>query len=80
MRLIRKIKNFPNDILKEGSILTIGAFDGLHIGHQVLLNEIKNISNKNKLPTIVMSFEPTPAEFFLQSKSPSRTDEISRKI
>ena len=72
MRLIRNIKNFPHDILRDGSILTIGAFDGIHIGHQVLLNEIRKISNKNKLPTIVMSFEPTPAEFFLRSKSPSR--------
>tara|TARA_B100001063_G_scaffold223223_1_gene230275 strand:- start:1955 stop:2896 length:942 start_codon:yes stop_codon:yes gene_type:complete len=72
LRLIRNIKNFPHDILRDGSILTIGAFDGIHIGHQVLLNEIRKISNKNKLPTIVMSFEPTPAEFFLRSKSPSR--------
>ena len=72
MRLIRNIKNFPHDILRDGSILTIGAFDGIHIGHQVLLNEIRKISNKNKLPTVVMSFEPTPAEFFLRSKSPSR--------
>ena len=72
MRLIRNIKNFPHDILRDGSILTIGAFDGLHIGHQVLLNAIKKISNKDKLPSIVMSFEPTPAEFLLQSKSPSR--------
>ena len=72
MRLIRNIKNFPHDILRDGSILTIGAFDGLHIGHQVLLSAIKKISNKDKLPSIVMSFEPTPAEFLLQSKSPSR--------
>ena len=37
MRVFRRIKA-ANEILNEGSVVTIGVFDGLHLGHQVLIN------------------------------------------
>mgnify|MGYP001173236055 CR=1 FL=1 len=58
MRLVRNSKEFPISLVKEGSIVTIGAFDGLHLGHQELLNAVLDLAANHNLPIIVMSFEP----------------------
>ncbi len=44
--------------------LTIGNFDGIHIGHKALINKIKEISKDKKVLSCLMSFEPHPAIFF----------------
>jgi riboflavin kinase/FMN adenylyltransferase len=72
MQLIRSINNFPYGLVKNGCILTIGAFDGLHLGHQCLLENVIKKSLESGLPSVVMSFEPTPGEFFSQDKPPAR--------
>ena len=72
MQLIRSINNFPYELLENGCVLTIGAFDGLHLGHQCLLEHVIKQSKKSNLPSVVMSFEPTPGEFFSRDKPPAR--------
>ena len=42
------------------SIITIGSFDGLHLGHQYLIWEVKKLAEKSKLPFYLISFEPHP--------------------
>lgn len=49
-----------------GMIATIGAFDGVHLGHQFLLAQLRKLKAKYKLPTVVILFEPQPKEFFAQ--------------
>lgn len=41
-------------------VITIGSFDGLHLGHQYLIREVQKIANENKLPFYLISFEPHP--------------------
>lgn len=72
MQLIRSINNFPYKRLEKGCVLTIGAFDGLHLGHQCLLDNVIKKSEESNLPSVVMSFEPTPGEFFSRDKPPAR--------
>ena len=72
MQLIRSINNFPYKRLENGCVLTIGAFDGLHLGHQCLLDNVIKKSEESNLPSVVMSFEPTPGEFFSRDKPPAR--------
>ena len=42
------------------SILTLGSFDGLHLGHRYLIREIQKIGESKKLPFYLISFEPHP--------------------
>jgi len=72
MQLIRSINNFPHELVENGCVLTIGAFDGLHLGHQCLLENVIKQSEKSNFPSVVMSFEPTPGEFFSRDKPPAR--------
>ncbi len=44
--------------------LTIGNFDGVHLGHQALLAEVRNAADRLNLAATVMTFEPHPREFF----------------
>ena len=46
------------------SVLAIGNFDGLHIGHREVIETAKKISSKNKKKVGVMTFEPHPKSFF----------------
>ena len=45
-------------------VLAIGNFDGIHLGHQKVINDAKNKAIKNKLPFGIMTFEPVPVMFF----------------
>jgi riboflavin kinase / FMN adenylyltransferase len=58
-----------NDLnILDPTILTIGNFDGVHFGHQFLLKKLLNLSQKLKLDSTVLTFNPNPKEFFLQKK------------
>ncbi|MEJ2129114.1 MAG: bifunctional riboflavin kinase/FAD synthetase [Woeseiaceae bacterium] len=72
MRLVRHIDDLPFDELARGSVVTIGAYDGLHLGHEQLLARVKAAAKDKGLPSVVMSFEPTPKEHFSTSKPPAR--------
>ena len=52
--------------------MTIGNYDGVHLGHQALLEKVIEQSRKRSLPACVMSFEPMPREFFGADNSPGR--------
>ena len=52
-------------------VIAIGNFDGLHIGHQKVINEAKQKARNYKLPFGVMTFEPVPVMFFSKKKKGS---------
>ena len=68
MKIIRRPKN--NDpLFKNGSVITIGIFDGVHLGHQSLIKKLKQKSVQMGLPSIVFSFEPTPNDYFSKKQN-----------
>ena len=72
MRLVRHINDLPYQQLAAGSVVTIGAFDGVHLGHRQLLRRVVETARERGLPAVAMSFEPTPKEFFLRDSPPAR--------
>lgn len=61
-------------------VLTIGNFDGVHLGHQAILHRVKELADKYKVPSCIMIFEPQPREFFLAEKSPGRISRLRDKL
>ena len=59
---IRGIHNLP--ISDGGSVVTIGSFDGIHLGHQAILEQLREESKRLGLPSVAVIFEPQPREFF----------------
>lgn len=61
-KLIRSLKQVAP--AEQGGILTIGNFDGVHLGHQQLLAKTVALAKARGVPSIVVTFEPHPHEFF----------------
>jgi riboflavin kinase/FMN adenylyltransferase len=64
--------SLPFARLSGGSAVTIGVFDGVHVGHMKLLDELLERAGKLGVPSVVMSFEPTPGEYFSEDDPPAR--------
>ena len=62
------------------SAVSIGSFDGVHLGHQSVLDVLKERSKINNLISIVMTFEPQPREFFARESAPARLMRLREKI
>jgi riboflavin kinase / FMN adenylyltransferase len=60
--------------------LTIGNFDGVHLGHQAMLIRLKDAAKRLGLPACVMTFEPHPREFFAPDQAPTRLTSLREKL
>ncbi len=61
MELVRGLHNLrPRH---RGCVLTVGNFDGLHLGHQAMLQQLRARASELGVPTCVLSFEPSPREY-----------------
>jgi len=60
-------------------VIAVGNFDGLHLGHQKVINEAKQKAKKYKLPFGVMTFEPVPVMFFSKKKNDHRINSLQQK-
>lgn len=60
--------------------LTIGNFDGVHLGHQAMLAELKRAAARLGVPACVLTFEPHPREFFAPDKAPTRLTSLREKL
>lgn len=70
MELIRGLHNLrPRH---HGSVVTIGNFDGVHLGHQAILGALGEAGARLGLPDTVLIFEPQPQEFFQGEAAPAR--------
>ena len=60
-------------------VIAIGNFDGLHLGHQKVINEAKKKAKKKKLPFGLMTFEPVPVMFFNKKIKNHRINSLNQK-
>ncbi|MBU2881181.1 bifunctional riboflavin kinase/FAD synthetase [Psychrosphaera sp. B3R10] len=70
MELVRGLINLSEH--HKNCVLTIGNFDGVHIGHQYVIDKLKKVAKQHNVPSAVMIFEPQPQEVFLQDKAAAR--------
>ena len=78
MELIRGIHNIrPHHF---GCVLTIGNFDGVHLGHAQVLKGLLADAKAHNLPSTVLLFEPQPQEFFAKNNAPARLTRLRDKL
>ena len=68
MRIIESTGRLKN--IQKGCVLTIGNFDGVHLGHREILTNAKNLAEKKQTEFIVMTFEPHPVAVLYPQKAP----------
>ena len=59
--------------------LTIGNFDCVHLGHQGMLTQVRELAKAQNLGSAVMIFEPQPREFFASATAPARLTNLAEK-
>ena len=75
-----KIYKNPNlNTRHRNGVIAIGNFDGIHLGHQKVINEAKKKAKKNKLPFGLMTFEPVPVMFFNKKIKNHRINSLEQK-
>ncbi|MBT4519194.1 MAG: bifunctional riboflavin kinase/FAD synthetase [Halieaceae bacterium] len=78
MELIRGLHNLrPRH---RGCVATIGAFDGVHQGHQAVIGHLLEKSAELALPSVVIVFEPLPGEYFSPKMAPARLMSFREKF
>ncbi|WNO59986.1 bifunctional riboflavin kinase/FAD synthetase [Rheinheimera sp. MMS21-TC3] len=77
MELIRGLHNIKAE--HHGCVLTIGNFDGVHLGHQAVLTKLISVARQQQLPACVMLFEPQPLELFAAETAPARLSRFREK-
>lgn len=60
--------------------LTIGNFDGLHLGHRTMLTRLVEVAKARSMASVVMTFEPQPQEFFAPDQAPARLTSLREKL
>lgn len=60
--------------------MTIGNYDGIHLGHQSLINQVIELSKDKGMQSALMTFEPHPREFFQPNEAPSRIISLREKL
>ncbi|MEC9252010.1 MAG: bifunctional riboflavin kinase/FAD synthetase [Pseudomonadota bacterium] len=78
MEIIRGLHNIT--ARHKGCVLTIGTFDGLHHGHQMLLSHLKAKSEELNYPNLLVTFEPQPREYFQGAVVPARLTRFREKV
>ncbi|ANZ22380.1 bifunctional riboflavin kinase/FMN adenylyltransferase [Buchnera aphidicola (Diuraphis noxia)] len=78
MNIIRGIHNLKE--IHANAVVTIGNFDGIHLGHQKLFLRVYKIGEKYNIPSIIILFEPQPLEFLKNKNAPIRITRFREKI
>jgi riboflavin kinase/FMN adenylyltransferase len=78
VELIRGLHNLR--ARHRGCVATIGAFDGVHRGHQAVIGDLQTRARTLGLPSTVIVFEPLPREYFAPILAPSRLMSFREKL
>ncbi|MBZ5488700.1 bifunctional riboflavin kinase/FAD synthetase [Halomonas aquamarina] len=78
MRVIRGLHNLA--AVNQGCVATIGNFDGVHRGHQAILQQCREHAARLGVPLTVVVFEPQPREYFAGDQAPPRLTRLREKV
>lgn len=79
--MIRIVRDYAGPLLHPGGcVACIGAFDGLHLGHQALIGAVREAALDRGLPLAMVSFEPLPREYFGGPAAPPRLLPLRDKL
>ena len=77
MEVIRSIRDMQP---LESSIVTVGNYDGIHLGHQDVISHIVKMAKKESVPSCLITFDPNPAYVLSNNSKPMNLQDIDSKL
>ena len=77
MEIIRSINDMK---ALDSSVVTVGNYDGIHLGHQDVLKHIISVGKKEQIPSCLITFDPNPAYVLSKSSKPMNLQDIDSKL
>jgi riboflavin kinase / FMN adenylyltransferase len=77
MELIRGLSGLPRRVV--GGVMTIGTYDGIHLGHQALLARLNEHAARRGEPAVLLTFEPLPREYLAPDDPPARLTSLRER-
>ena len=78
MKIIRQVSGLIAG--QQQSVVAIGNFDGVHLGHQSVIRQLRQHADQMQLPAVVLTFEPLPLEHFSPRSAPARLTSFRQKL
>jgi riboflavin kinase / FMN adenylyltransferase len=76
---MKMLRGFESPSFYRGGFVSIGNFDGVHCGHQVMLESLVRRSSQNGVPAVVLTFDPHPIEVLRPDAAPPRLTTIEHR-
>src|SRR4051794_36169013 len=78
MQVLRDKSDCPRP--PNGTAVTIGAYDGVHIGHQAVIQQVKRLAEERDLETAVVTFDRHPASVVRPASAPLLLTDLDQKL
>jgi riboflavin kinase/FMN adenylyltransferase len=78
MELVRGLYNIKQQ--HQNSVITLGSFDGIHLGHQHVINTVIEFAKQHSVASGLVTFEPLPKEYFMKLDAPARITSLREKL
>src|SRR3954447_22182260 len=78
MEVVTEPSAFPR--LQRGSAVTIGAYDGVHLGHRALIAQVREQAARRELASVVLTFDRHPAQVVRPESAPQLLTDPTQKL
>ena len=80
VHVISDLKSVPQGLCTSGSVVTIGAYDGLHVGHREIIDQVTQKARDDKQASVLVTFSPHPANILRPAEAPKLLTDRDQKL
>jgi riboflavin kinase/FMN adenylyltransferase len=80
VHVITDLSAIPAGLFASGSVVTIGAYDGLHVGHREIIEQVTKRATADRRTSVLVTFSPHPAQILRPTEAPKLLTDRDQKL